>query len=151
MLAEKEEKKAADDLERALDSQAPALQKQESSILDQDNAKKNQEDSMMIGEEAKAAEVKVTMEGNRFIGKDVVSQDFMSRIRQVQMYTDEKGKITEKQKIQDSFAATLIRVIGFKEVYEAWESQCRSAIEGLELSKTKSADQIATALKQDMA
>lgn len=51
---------------------------------------------MMIGEEAKANEVKVTVEGKNFIGKDVISQDFMSRIRQVQMYTDEKGQITEK-------------------------------------------------------
>lgn len=143
-----EEKKMQEDADSA---QAPvALQKQESSILETKEAS-NKDDSLMVGEEAKANEVKVTVEGKNYIGKDVISQDFMSRIRQVQMYTDEKGQITEKQKVQDSFAATLIRVIGFKEVYEAWESQCRSAVEGLELSKSKTftGDQIVTAMKED--
>lgn len=36
-------------------------------------------------------------------------------------HTDGKVQHT-KQKIMDSFAAIMIRVVGFKELYEAWEN-----------------------------
>ena len=67
----------------------------------------------------------------------------MSRVRKILTYTESDGRKTVKQKVCDSFTATLIRVIGFKELYEAWESQCRTAVEGmdkkdLELRRTKS-------------
>jgi hypothetical protein len=76
------------------------------------------------------------------MGSDVISQDFMSRVRKVMTYTESDGRQTVKQKVMDSFTATLIRVIDFKELYEAWESQCRSTVESmqkkdLELRKTK--------------
>ena len=34
----------------------------------------------------------------------------------------------------DSFAAVMVRVVGFKELYEAWENQCRSTIENFKES-----------------
>ena len=37
------------------------------------------------------------------------------------------GKL--KQKVVESFGATMVRVVGFKELYEAWENQCRSQID----------------------
>lgn len=40
---------------------------------------------------------------------------------------DGQEKVVEK--IVDSFAAILIRVVGFKEIYEAWENQYQSAID----------------------
>ena len=65
-----EEKKMQEDADIA--QAPPALQKQESSILETGQTS-NKDDSMMIGEEAKANEVKVTVEGKNYIGKDVIS------------------------------------------------------------------------------
>lgn len=73
----------------------------------------------------------ITFEGIGFMGSDVVSQDFLQRVRKIQTYTESDGRRTIKQRVSDKFTATLIRVIGFKELYEAWESQCRSVVEGM--------------------
>ena len=84
-------------------------------------------------EESKKEEPEIQIEGKSYIGNDVISVDFMSRIRKIQKFHDQHGREKEKQKIEDSFAATLIRVIGFKEIYEAWENQIHSDVEGVSL------------------
>ena len=61
----------------------------------------------------------------------------MSKLRSIQKFHDYKGRETEKQKITNSFAATLIRVVGFKEIYEAWENQIQSDVEGVSLDLKK--------------
>lgn len=88
-------------------------------------------------EEEVKNEPEVVIEGKTLVGNDVISTDFMSRIRKIQKFHDYKGRTNEKQKITDSFAATLIRVIGFKEIYEAWESQIQSDVEGVSLDLKK--------------
>ena len=47
----------------------------------------------MTGEEKKPD---ITVEGKNFIGKDVISMDFMSRIRKIQTYREMSGRRTEK-------------------------------------------------------
>jgi len=56
------------------------------------------------------------------MGKDVITNDFMGRTRQVMTFSHADGQKTSKQKVLDSFAAVMVRVIGFKELYEAWEN-----------------------------
>ena len=49
-------------------------------------------------------------------------------------FTHKDGKKHSKHKILDSFAAIMVRVIGFKDLYEAWESQVRSEFENFKES-----------------
>jgi len=44
-------------------------------------------------------------------------------------YTGEDGLLKQKENVIDSFAAILVRVVGYKDVYEAWENQYKSAID----------------------
>lgn len=44
-------------------------------------------------------------------------------------FSHKDGRKHSRQKVLDSFAAVMVRVVGFKELYEAWENQCRSDIE----------------------
>jgi hypothetical protein len=69
-----------------------------------------------------------------FKGKDVITNDFMGRTRQVMTYSHSDGKKHSRQKVLDSFAAVMVRVVGFKELYEAWENQSRSEIENFQES-----------------
>ena len=47
----------------------------------------------------------------------------MGRTKQIMTFSHTDGKVHHtKQKIMDSFAAIMIRVVGFKELYEAWEN-----------------------------
>ena len=47
-------------------------------------------------------------------------------------YSHADGKKHSRQKVLDSFAAVMVRVVGFKELYEAWENQSRSEIENFQ-------------------
>lgn len=67
-----------------------------------------------------------------FKGQDVITKDFMGRTRQVMTYSHADGKKHSRQKVLDSFAAVMVRVVGFKELYEAWENQSRSEIENFQ-------------------
>lgn len=60
---------------------------------------------------------------------DVISQNFKGRIRQIISFNGADGQMKVKENVIDSFAAILVRVVGFKEIYEAWENQYQSIIE----------------------
>ena len=57
-------------------------------------------------EEPDDLEEEVKVEGRNFIGDDVISQDFMSRVRKEITYTDAKGRKLVTSKLQNSFAGT---------------------------------------------
>jgi len=61
---------------------------------------------------------------------DIVSNSFRGRIRQIISFKGTDGLIKEKETVLDSFAAILVRVVGFKDLYEAWEEQYQSTIDG---------------------
>ena len=60
---------------------------------------------------------------------DIITKYFKGKNKQIITYTGSDGKNREIEKIQDSFAAIMIRVIGFKDIYSAWESQVISIID----------------------
>ena len=69
--------------------------------------------------------------------KDVISRNFKGRIRQIMKYKGSDGTEKVKETLIDSFAAIMVRVIGYKELYEAWENQYTSQIDDF-----KESDQI---------
>lgn len=78
-------------------------------------------------EEQKLQEVKdVVMKSEE---TDVIDENFKGKIRSVITYKGNDGSEKIKESITDVFATILIRVIGFKEIYEAWEEQYRAALE----------------------
>ena len=60
---------------QVVDQAVPGLQKQESSITDTQDVK--------MTEEKNLDQVDITTEGKNYIGSDVVSTDFMSKIRKI--------------------------------------------------------------------
>mmetsp|Transcript_13952 Transcript_13952/g.21749 ORF Transcript_13952/g.21749 Transcript_13952/m.21749 type:complete len:99 (+) Transcript_13952:1330-1626(+) len=52
---------------------------------------------------------------------DMVSRNFKGQVRQVFSYQDHEGTNRVREKVTDTFAAILIRVVGFKDIYNAWE------------------------------
>ena len=69
------------------------------------------------------------MEVMEQLGDDVITQNFKGRVRQIISFKGGDGQEKTKETVIDSFAAILIRVIGFKEIYEAWEEQYQSYID----------------------
>jgi hypothetical protein len=63
---------------------------------------------------------------NFFEEKDIITKVFKGRIRQIMKYKGQDGIEKVKETLIDSFAAIMVRVIGFKELYEAWENQYTS-------------------------
>ena len=53
---------------------------------------------------------------------DVITSHFKGRVRQIISFKGQDGTEKLKETVTDSFAAILIRVVGFKEIYEAWEN-----------------------------
>ena len=109
---------------------AQKVGKADSSIL-ADDAQKD-EAEMNINEEGKANDIEMTNEEKKDNGSldvDVIAQHFKGRVRQIISFTGADGKQKTKETVIDSFAAILVRVIGFKEIYEAWENQYRSTID----------------------
>ena len=64
-----------------------------------------------------------------FEDNDVITVNFKGRIREIMKYQGADGaqKITDK--MVDSFATIMVGVIGYKEVYEAWENEYKSTID----------------------
>ena len=48
-------------------------------------------------------------------------------------YKDGSGKEVLKEKVTESFAAIMVRVIGFKDIYSAWEEQWISTIDDFKI------------------
>lgn len=96
----------------------------DSSILD--NTDVNTEES----KKQESEDVNMKNEEPVFKLDDAISQNFKGKIKQIITYTGTDGQEKTKESINDFFAAILIRVIGFKEIYEAWEEQYQSALEG---------------------
>jgi hypothetical protein len=57
--------------------------------------------------------------------RDIISIIFRGSIKQIMNVT---GKENEEERIIESFAAIMIRIVGFKEIYEAWENQYQTII-----------------------
>jgi hypothetical protein len=57
-----------------------------------------------------------------FEEKDVITRVFKGRIRQIMKFKGSDGVEKVKENLIDSFAAIMVRVIGYKELYEAWEN-----------------------------
>ena len=60
---------------------------------------------------------------------DIITTNFKGRIRQMITFKGQDGTEKVKETVIDSFAAILVRVVGFKDLYEAWEQQYQSTIE----------------------
>jgi len=65
----------------------------------------------------------------KILEDDVISKNFKGRLRQIITFQGADGLQKVKETVIDSFAAILIRVVGFKEIYEAWEQQYQSFID----------------------
>lgn len=91
----------------------------------QDNALQKLDSSFLVDtpvelhEEQKQQEIKdVVMKAEE---TDIIDENFKGKIRSVITYKGPDGSDKIKESITDVFATILIRVIGFKEIYEAWE------------------------------
>ena len=62
------------------------------------------------------------------LDNDIVTQYFRGRTRSIITYQDEDNKSCSHEKIEQSFAAIMVGVIGFKDLYSAWENQIISTI-----------------------
>jgi len=60
---------------------------------------------------------------------DIIEENFKGKVRSIITFTGLDGTEKTKESVTDVFATILIRVIGFKEIYEAWEEQYQSALE----------------------
>ena len=56
------------------------------------------------------------------LDKDIVTQYFRGRTRSTISYKNEDGKACQTEKVEQSFAAIMVGVIGFKDLYSAWEN-----------------------------
>lgn len=74
-----------------------------------------------------------------FEEQDVITRVFKGRIRQIMKFKGSDGAEKVKETLIDSFAAIMVRVIGYKELYEAWENQYTSQIDDF-----KESDQISS-------
>jgi hypothetical protein len=59
----------------------------------------------------------------------VITVNFKGRIREIMKYQGADGTQKIKEKLVDSFATIMVGVIGYKEVYEAWENEYKSVID----------------------
>lgn len=55
------------------------------------------------------------------LSHDIITQYFKGRIKNFITYQGPDGKQNEREKITESFAAIMVQVIGFKDIYSAWE------------------------------
>ena len=96
-------------------------------VTAQDSTLMMDEDPEHVDHEMK--DEQIVQEKKDIFDGDIISQNFKGRIRQIISYTGDDGQQKQKEKVIDSFAAILVRVVGFKDVYEAWETQYKSAID----------------------
>lgn len=71
---------------------------------------------------------------------DIITQYFRGRIRNFITYDGPDGKQVCREKITESFAAIMVQVIGFKDLYSAWEDQIYSTINDLKIDDDASRD-----------
>lgn len=64
-----------------------------------------------------------------FEDQDVITVNFKGRIREIMKYQGADGTQKVKENLVDSFATIMIGVIGYKEIYEAWENEYKSTID----------------------
>ena len=64
-----------------------------------------------------------------FDDSDVITVNFKGRIREIMQYQGADGNQKIKEKLVDSFATIMVGVIGYKEIYEAWENEYKSTID----------------------
>lgn len=57
----------------------------------------------------------------KMMDDDLISQNFKGKLRRIISYTGSDGKHRQIEKVVDSFAAIMVNVIGFKDVFNAWE------------------------------
>ena len=67
---------------------------------------------------------------------DVITSHFKGRVRQIITFKGQDGSDKVKETVIDSFAAIMVRVVGFKEIYEAWENQYQSYIDDFKENDT---------------
>lgn len=82
--------------------------------------------------EAQIQEANVEMndeEQNPKMEEDMIAQNFKGRTRQIISYKAKDGTDKKTENVIEFFAAILIGVIGFKEIYEAWEQSYKDQIE----------------------
>lgn len=53
----------------------------------------------------------------------MIAKYFKGSNKEITNFLDENGNSKTTEKVEEQFAAILIRVIGFKEIYEAWENE----------------------------
>ena len=59
----------------------------------------------------------------------MVSQNFKGKMRQIISYKGSDGQEKTIENVTDFFAAILVRVVDFNELYDAWEQQFISFID----------------------
>lgn len=65
----------------------------------------------------------------KILDNDLISQNFRCKLRRVISYTGSDGKNRSIEKVVDNFAAIMVNVIGFKDVFNAWEEQVETTID----------------------
>ena len=70
----------------------------------------------------------LSKEVSEVLDNDIVTQYFRGQTRSIITYQDEEKKTCSHEKIEQSFAAIMVGVIGFKDLYSAWENQIISTI-----------------------
>ena len=74
---------------------------------------------------------------NPVLKDDMITNYFRGKIRRIITFDRPDGRSKVKEKIIDSFAAILIRVIGFKDLYTAWEDQVVSVIDDYKVKQKR--------------
>jgi len=111
--AEGEDQKMTD-VEEKKESKEPVDKLNSSIMADETSALKDTElkDQEMKDEEVQEAPI---------FKDDIITTNFKGRIRQMITFKGQDGAEKVKETVIDSFAAILVRVVGFKDLYEAWE------------------------------
>lgn len=94
------------------------MNKLDSSIITDNPDAKNDEE-----QKQQDFDVEMKFEEEDIKSNDAISDNFKGKIQQIITYKGTDGTQKTKESINDFFAAIMIRVIGFKEIYEAWEEQ----------------------------
>ena len=66
---------------------------------------------------------------NKLLDDDLITKHFRGKLRRIITYQGSDGKSRAIEKVIDSFAAILIRVVGYKDAFNAWEDQMISVID----------------------
>lgn len=108
-----------------------ALAPQDSVLLDdKDKANTDKQGDVEMADEGNVNQVpELQKQKSVFNESDVITVNFKGRIREIMKYQGADGTQKIKEKLVDSFATIMVGVIGYKEVYEAWENEYKSVID----------------------